>query len=139
MVLPTFVRQALLNDPITVFGTGQQTRCFSHVEEIVEALLTLVNRPESIGEIINLGNNQPISIMELAKLVKEIAESDSEIVTIPYSQAYHTGFEDMAHRIPDISQAQRLINFRPQKSMTAIITDILAWMKTEKKGVANRS
>lgn len=138
MVLPTFIRQALGGEPITVFGTGQQSRCFSHVEEIVEALLRLSNREDTIGEIINLGNNHPITIMELANLVKEIVKSDSEIVTIPYDQAYHEGYEDMSHRIPDISKAQRLVGFKPQKSAADIIKDILAWINAGKNVVMCR-
>ena len=134
MVLPTFIGQALRKEPITVFGTGQQSRCFSHVEEIVEAILMLVNNWKTIGQIINLGNNQPITIMDLARLVKEITESPSEIVTIPYDLAYEAGFEDMAHRIPDISKAQGLIGFKPQKSIADIIKDILAWMNDSKSG-----
>jgi UDP-glucose 4-epimerase len=132
MVLPTFIRQALCGEPITVFGTGQQSRCFCHVEEVVEAILALVSSQESVGQIFNLGNNHPITIMELARLVKEITQSPSEIVTIPYDQAYHDGFEDMIHRLPDISKAQGLIGFKPQKSEAAIIQDILAWMALEK-------
>jgi UDP-glucose 4-epimerase len=138
MVLPTFIRQALGGEPITVFGTGQQSRCFSHVEEIVEALLKLSNREDTIGEIINLGNNRPITIMELANLVKEIVKSDSEIVTIPYDQAYHEGYEDMSHRIPEISKAQRLVGFKPQKSASDIIKDILAWINAGKNVVMCR-
>jgi UDP-glucose 4-epimerase len=131
MVLPTFIRQALRGEPITVFGTGQQSRCFCHVEEVVEAILALLNSQESLGQTINLGNTHPITIMELARLVKEITQSPSEIVTIPYDQAYHEGYEDMAHRIPDISKAQRLIGFNPQKSEATIIQDILAWNAAE--------
>jgi UDP-glucose 4-epimerase len=133
MVVPTFIRQALSGEPITVFGTGQQSRCFSHVEEIVEAISRLVNNWKSIGQTINLGNNHPITIMELAQLVKEITESSSEIVTIPYDLAYEEGFEDMAHRKPDISKAQELIGFKPQKSMVEIIKDILVWKNDSKK------
>jgi UDP-glucose 4-epimerase len=133
MVLPTFVGQAVRQEPITVYGTGQQSRCFSHVEEIVEAIMMLVGNQESHGQIINLGNNDPITITELARLVKEITNSSSDIVTIPYDQAYHEGFEDMTHRIPDISMAQKLIGFKPHKSVEDIIRDIFAWMTEEKK------
>jgi UDP-glucose 4-epimerase len=133
MVLPTFVGQAMRQEPITVFGTGQQSRCFSHVEEVVEAIMKLVGNQESHGQIINLGNNHPITITELARLIKEITNSSSEILTIPYNQAYEEGFEDMNHRIPDISKAQKLIGFKPHKSVADIIRDILAWMTEEKK------
>lgn len=138
MVLPTFIRQALEQAPITVFGTGQQSRCFSHVNEIVDALLKLINREDTVGEIINLGNIRPITIMELAILVKDIVQSNSEIVTIPYDQAYHEGYEDMSHRIPDISKAQRLIDFDPQKSVADIIKDIIAWINAGKNMVMCR-
>lgn len=133
MVLPTFIRQAMNHEPITVFGSGGQSRCFTHVEEVVEAMLKLLECPESIGEIINLGNNHPITIRELAELVKKITNSSSEIVVIPYDKAYHEGYEDMHHRIPDISKARKLIEFEPKKSVQEIIEDILEWMEEVKK------
>jgi UDP-glucose 4-epimerase len=131
MVVPTFVKQALAGEPITVFGSGMQSRCFCHVDEIVNALISLVNEDKAIGEIINLGNTYPISIFELAQKIKEITGSTSEIVTVPYNYAYSRGFEDMEHRIPDISKARKLVGFNPQKSISDIIHDVVGYYEQQ--------
>ena len=131
MVLPTFVRQALAGEPITVYGTGKQSRCFIHVSEVVEAMLKLLHHDKAIGQIINLGSTTPITIAKLAQTVKEITGSNSEIVTIPYDFAYQTGFEDMERRVPDINKARDLIGFNPRKSIRDIIKDLIAERKSE--------
>jgi UDP-glucose 4-epimerase len=95
MIVPTFVRQALANEPITLFGTGQQQRCFCHVNDVVRALALLLEREDLYGEVLNIGSTEAVSMLELAERVKETAHSDSEIVLVPYSEAYGEGFEDM--------------------------------------------
>src|SRR5579872_682076 len=105
MVLPTFVRQALAGEPITVYGNGDQSRCFGHVHDVIDGIVAAVGTPSTYGEIFNLGSTEEISINELANRVKIAAKSDSPIVHIPYDQAYGVGFEDMSRRVPDISKA----------------------------------
>jgi UDP-glucose 4-epimerase len=131
MVVPTFVRQALAGEPIKVFGTGTQSRCFIHVSEVVDALIKLAKKESAVGQIVNLGSDQPITIAELATVVKEITGSNSEIVNIPYEIAYEKGFEDMERRVPDIHKAQRLIGFDPRKNIMDIIKDVAAEMQSD--------
>jgi UDP-glucose 4-epimerase len=114
MVVPNFVRQALDGQPITVFGDGNQTRCFTYVGDVVDALVKLCQDPRAIGEVYNLGNEEEVSIRELAERVKASTGSASPIVTIPYDQAYESGFEDMPRRVPDISKVRALIGFEPK-------------------------
>ncbi len=125
MVVPTFVRQALQGEPITVFGTGSQSRCFIHVGEVVDALVKLAEAESALGQVVNLGSNRSITIAELALKVKEITGSNSEIVTVPYDAAYPKGFEDMERRVPDTRKAYRLIAFNPQKTIEDIIRDLI--------------
>ena len=127
MVLPNFARQALASQPLTVFGTGEQSRCFTHVSDVVAALAKRIEEPKAVGEVINLGNTEEISIENLAKLVRQHAGSDSPIKKIPYSEAYSEGFEDMPRRVPDISKAGRLIGYQPTKSLSEIIDSVLAY------------
>jgi UDP-glucose 4-epimerase len=129
MVIPTFVRQALRNEPITVFGPGTQSRCFTHVSEVVTALIRLVQAENAIGEVINIGTTQEVSIVELARMVKKITGSRSEITFIPYDEAYEKGFEDMERRIPDISKARNIIGFDPKKGLNDIIVDLVDSLK----------
>src|SRR5215831_17085476 len=117
MVLPTFVSQALARKPITVFGTGNQKRCFGYVDDAVEALARLAISHRVSGEIINIGNDSEISINELASLVKQITGSESEIVHIPYEVGYGQGFEDMFRRVPSLEKLQRLTGYRPATSI----------------------
>lgn len=124
MVIPTLVRQALLGEPLTVYGTGKQTRCFVHVNDVVDALLKLSQNDNALGQVINLGSDEEISINELARLVKEITGSPSEILYIPYDKAYQPGFEDMDRRRPDIGKAKCLISFEPSKGIREIIQDV---------------
>ena len=125
MVLPSFARQALRGERITVYGTGQQSRCFGHVKDAVEGLIRLAQAPDAVGQVVNIGSDEEITIRELAERVKNRAGSASEIVTIPYEEAYAEGFEDMQRRVPDCSKLERLTGFRPRTPLDRIIEDVL--------------
>ncbi len=125
MVIPTFVKQALSGRPITVFGDGKQSRCFGYVGDVVGALMKLMDDESAVGEVFNIGSNQEISIMDLAKTVKELTNSESEIVLIPYDEAYEEGFEDMPRRIPDISKVNAQVGFRPEMSLEGILKSVI--------------
>src|SRR6266550_433728 len=114
MVIPTFVKQALSGRPITVYGDGRQTRCFAHVGDVVGALVKLVDDERAVGEVFNVGSNQEINIYDLAQKVKELTNSESEIVLVPYDEAYEEGFEDMPRLVPDISKSNKQIGFAPR-------------------------
>jgi UDP-glucose 4-epimerase len=132
MVLPTFVQQALSQQPITVFGDGTQTRCFGYVLDVVEALVRIAGTPSATGEVVNIGNDSEISIRGLAELVREQTGSRAEIVHVPYAQAYGPGFEDMHRRVPCLEKLVRLIGYRPSTSLAAIIASVIADMRTQK-------
>ena len=121
MVLPTFVRQALRGEPITVYGDGRQSRSFTYVSDAVRALLDLPSHEAAFGEVFNVGGGREITIMDLAALVRERTGSASAIVTVPYDQAYAPGFEDMVRRVPDISKLQRVTGFAPTVDLEEII------------------
>ncbi len=125
MVVPTFAAQALRDEPITVYGSGEQSRCFGHVNDAVEALLRLMSTSSAIGEVFNVGSTQEVSVRELAELVRTAAGSRSDIVLIPYSEAYAVGFEDMMRRVPDVSKLERVTGFRPSTSLEVIIRDVV--------------
>ncbi len=125
MVLPNFVRQALGNEPIRVFGSGKQSRCFGYVGDVVEALGKLVHTEEAIGEIFNLGSDEEITIEDLAHRVCSIAGSQSEIVHVPYDEAYEEGFEDMVRRVPCLEKIGRVIGYRPKTSTDEIIRKVV--------------
>jgi UDP-glucose 4-epimerase len=125
MVLPTFARQAVLGEPITVHGSGEQRRCFSYVDDIVEALLRLAVTPESVGEVVNIGNDREVSILELARLVKQEAESSSEIQLVPYQEAFGEGFEDMMRRVPCVEKLERLTGYRPMTPVESIVSRVV--------------
>jgi len=129
MVVPRFVQQALLNHPLTVYGDGKQSRCFAYVGDVVEALAKLMENDKCIGQIYNIGTNEEISILDLAKKVKELTNSSSQIKLIPYDEAYEEGFEDMQRRIPDITKAGRDINFKPKVKLTRILHEIIDYYK----------
>jgi len=129
MVLPTFVKQALLGHPMTVYGDGKQSRCFTYVEDVVQAILRLTEHPDAIGQVFNLGNTEEITIKDLANLIKEITNSPSDIVYIPYDQAYEEGFEDMKRRIPDLSKAKELIGFEPKVDLRGIIQQVIQYFQ----------
>jgi UDP-glucose 4-epimerase len=125
MVLPRFVDQALMEQPITVFGTGLQTRCFVDVSDVVRALLLLVEHPGAVGEVFNVGNPEETSIFHLAKLVRKLTESNSDIRLVPYAQAYHPGFEDMERRVPNIDKITRLTGYRPTVRLREIVRRVI--------------
>ena len=127
MVVPRFVSAALKNQPLQVYGNGDQIRCFCHVDDAVRALLLVMDSDQAVGNVFNIGNNQQISILELAKKVIEITGSKSEIVKIPYSEAYPEGFEDIQRRVPDISKVKNAFGWTPQIGLDQIIKDIVAF------------
>lgn len=129
MVLPNFVVNALTGKPLKVHGTGEQSRCFGHVYDVIEALLRLMDKPEAFGEVYNIGTDQEVSIMELAQKVVAATGSTSEIELVPYSDVYPEGFEDMARRLPSVEKLQATIDFRPMRTLDEIIADIV----TEKR------
>lgn len=131
MVLPNFVRQALLGEPITVFGDGAQTRSFCYVSDVVEGMRALMSHPEAVGEIFNLGNDEEVSIKALAELVKKKTGSSSEIVFVPYDVAYEPGFEDMNRRCPNIEKIGKFVDYRPKVSLDGILDRIIAHMREE--------
>ncbi|MGD0225703.1 MAG: GDP-mannose 4,6-dehydratase [Terriglobia bacterium] len=124
MVLPTFVSQALEGLPMTVFGTGKQSRCFGYVGDAVEAILKLMDKDRAVGEVVNIGNDCEITIEGLASLVKERTESASAVQYIPYDQAYEPGFEDMPRRVPSLEKLLRLTGFRPSTPLSVIIDKV---------------
>ncbi len=133
MVLPRFVEQALLNKPITVYGDGQQSRCFAHVKDVVRALIHLNELEDAVGEVINIGGNEEISIKELAIKVKKLSESNSEIHYIPYDKAYEEGFEDLVRRVPDLKKIERLIGYSPTFGIDDIINDVIDYSISEQR------
>jgi UDP-glucose 4-epimerase len=126
MVLPRFARQALRGEPITLYGSGDQSRCFGHVRDTVDALLRLVETPAAVNEVFNVGSTEEVSIRRLAELVIAAAGSTSEIQQIPYGEAYAEGFEDMMRRVPDVSKLERCTGFRPRTPLSQIIEDVVA-------------
>lgn len=126
MVLPNFVRQALAGDPITVFGDGTQSRSFTYVGDVVRALLALMAEPAAIGQVVNIGNVEEVTIRALAERVKAATGSSSPIVTIPYDQAYDPGFEDMPRRVPDLAKIRALIGYEPRVGLDEIIRSVVA-------------
>ncbi|MCB2186056.1 MAG: GDP-mannose 4,6-dehydratase [Deltaproteobacteria bacterium] len=129
MVLPTFVRQALAGLPITVFGDGAQSRCFSHVDEVIRAMAALAQIPEAVGQVVNVGGVQEITIAGLAELVREMTGSSSEIVYIPYDQAYEEGFEDMPRRVPDVEKLKRLTGLAPAMPIREIVDSVIGFYR----------
>jgi UDP-glucose 4-epimerase len=127
MVVPRFVSAALKNEPLSVYGSGDQIRCFCHVSDAVRGLLLVMDSDKAIGEVFNVGNNQQISIMDLAKKVIEITGSKSTIEKIAYEKAYPEGFEDMQRRVPDISKIKQVLGWSPEINLDQIIKDIAAF------------
>lgn len=125
MVIPRFIEQARTGAPITVYGDGSQRRCFGHVLDIVPAIHALVQCEAAQGRVVNLGNDEEITILDLAKKIRSRLGSDSEIRFVPYDVAYRPGFEDMERRVPDLRLARSLIGFNPSRDLNAVIDDIL--------------
>lgn len=130
MVLPRFAAQALANEPITVFGTGEQTRCFGHVRDAVEAVVRLIAEPAATGEVFNIGGSEEVSMNELAERVRTAADSTSDIVHIPYEEAYAEGFEDMPRRVPAVDKLEHVVGFRPSTPLSRIIEDVLTDLRS---------
>lgn len=139
MVLPTFVRQALDGDPLTVFGDGRQTRCFGYVEDVVESILRLVSCPTAVGEVVNIGNDEEISIEGLAHMVREGARSVSPIHFVSYDQAYAPGFEDMQRRVPCLEKLAALTGFCPATELKVIVDSVIAYFSTGKTESSSRA
>lgn len=129
MVVPTFVKQALSGHPITVFGDGKQSRCFTSVRDVVKALIGLAAHPKAVGWIYNVGNNKEITIEDLARKVKNMTNSSSPIEYVPYDQAYEAGFEDMRRRVPDVSRIKCLLGFEPNSSLDESLKEIIEFFK----------
>jgi nucleoside-diphosphate-sugar epimerase len=129
MVVPTFVRQALAGQPITVFGDGHQSRSFTYVGDVVRALIDLMNEPRAIGQVFNIGNGDEISILALAEKVKALTGSKSDIIKIPYDEAYESGFEDMPRRVPDIRKIQALVGFEPRVDLDRILDEVVQYFR----------
>jgi len=129
MVIPNFVRQALAGEPITVFGDGTQQRSFTHVADVVGALLKLMAEPKAIGQVINLGNIEEVTIQKLAERVRQLSGSNSPITLVPYDEAYESGFEDMPRRVPDLSKAAAMIGYKPRYTLDDILTQVIDYFR----------
>ena len=127
MVIPSFVKQALAGRPITVYGNGKQTRCFGYVGDVVGALIKLMDTTDSVGKVFNIGSTEEISILKLAEKVKELTHSNSEIVFVPYDEAYEEGFEDMPRRVPDISKIHQLVGFKAEMNLEGILQSVISF------------
>jgi UDP-glucose 4-epimerase len=135
MVVPRFVKSALINDPITIYGDGNQTRCFAHVYDVVDAVIATAFAENTIGKVINIGNDFEISINDLAQKVIAQTNSRSEVIYVSYEEAYGDGFEDMERRVPNIDLIRELVGWEPMRDLTTIIGDISAEMKKTSKVV----
>jgi UDP-glucose 4-epimerase len=133
MVVPTFVRQALKGEPITVYGSGDQQRSFCHVDDSVRAVMGLIGNENAVGEAYNIGNERELTIMQLAERVKEMTGSDSDIVLVPYDEAYGEGFEDMERRQPDTGKIEALLGWKPEYDLDEILRDVFDW-RSEAQG-----
>jgi UDP-glucose 4-epimerase len=136
MVIPTFVRQALSGKPITVYGDGSQTRCFGYVGDVVKALMALMEHPAAVGEVFNIGSTEEVSIAELAEVVKVETGSMSEIIQVPYSEAYESGFEDMPRRVPDTTKIREFVGFRPTLKLEEIVRLVIEHQRRQSPGFA---
>jgi UDP-glucose 4-epimerase len=129
MVIPNLVRQSLAGEPITVFGDGTQRRSFTHVADVVGALLKLVREPRAVGQVINIGNTEEVSILQLAERIRQLSGSDSSIKLIPYDEAYESGFEDMPRRVPSLERVQGLIGYTPKNTLDDILTQVIDYFR----------
>lgn len=131
MVMPRFVSQALKNEPLSVYGSGKQSRCFTHVKDVVSALVRLIEEPRAVGDVFNIGSQEEIAIEDLAKEIIKTTGSSSKIEYIPYDKAYEEGFEDMQRRVPDITKIGNLIGYKPTYTLQEIIKDIVTYLKNK--------
>jgi UDP-glucose 4-epimerase len=138
MVVPRFVQAALHDEPIVIHGDGKQSRCFCHVTDVVRALLALPNQPRAVGQIYNIGSTEEVSILELARRVKQMTESRSELKLVPYEQAYAKGFEDMRRRVPSTDKVYQLMGWRPTKSLDEILSLMIEFQRSVDTQVAGR-
>lgn len=129
MVIPNFVRQALASEPITVFGDGTQSRAFTHVADVVGALVVLMQSPDAVGEVINIGNTQEVTMTDLAKRIRELCGSKSTIKYVPYDEAYESGFEDMRRRVPDLTKIRAMIGYEPKHSLDDILLQVIDYFR----------
>jgi len=134
MVIPNFVQQALLGQDITIYGDGTQTRCFTHVSDVVKALIRVAEHPNAVGEVYNIGSDQETTILELAEQIRRMTESDSRLVFVPYDEAYEAGFEDMMRRVPDISKIRNLIDYHPTINLEGILSSIIEYHRVKMVG-----
>jgi UDP-glucose 4-epimerase len=125
MVIPRFVHQALTDHPIEVFGDGTQSRCFCHVADVVRAMADLMTSAEPWGQVLNVGTSEEVSVLDLAHRIRDLAQSSSEIVFVPYEDAYEAGFEDMQRRVPDTQKVEQLIGWKPTMDLQAILEDVI--------------
>ncbi len=126
MVIPRFIAQGLAGEPITVYGDGTQSRCFAHVLDVIGALVALMKDPRARGEVFNIGNDQEVSILQLAEKVRALTRSSAPIRLVPYSEAYAAGFEDMVRRVPNLAKIRRAVDYRPTRDLDQILGDVLA-------------
>lgn len=133
MVIPTFVQQAIEGTPLTVYGDGNQTRCFCHVQDVIQAIYKISQEEKAVGQVYNIGTDEEISILELARMVISITGSSSQIQIIPYSEAYEEGFEDMLKRKPDLTKIAELIDYKPQRDLESIIRDVVQYEMSRKE------
>jgi len=131
MVIPNFVRQALSGQPITVFGDGNQSRSFTYVGDVVRAVVALIDEPGAVGQVFNIGNGEEITIGALAERVRTLTGSSSNIVRIPYEQAYEQGFEDMPRRVPDISKIRALVGYEPTVGLDEILSRVVEYFRQQ--------
>lgn len=129
MVIPTFIRQALKGEPITVFGDGSQTRCFAHIDDVISAVDRIFLEQAAVGEVFNIGNDEEVAISKLAEKVKELTGSSSEVRFVPYEDAYEVGFEDMPRRVPNLAKIKKLIGYQPQKNLRDIIESTIEYQR----------
>jgi UDP-glucose 4-epimerase len=136
MVVPNFVKQALLGHPITVFGDGSQSRCFTYISDVVDALIGLVEHGGALGQVFNVGNDhEEITILELARRVKQRAGSRSEVVLLPYDEAYEEGFEDMPRRLPDLTKLRALLGYEPKVQLDEILDRVIEYFVSDQARV----
>jgi UDP-glucose 4-epimerase len=131
MVIPNFVTQALQNKEITVYGDGSQSRCFTHVSDVVGALIKIIEHPDALGEVYNVGSTHEVTILQLAEKIKELTGSKSNITFVPYDQAYEEGFEDMMRRVPDISKINKLIGYEPKITLDETLKSVIDYQQSK--------